>query len=254
MKINRLQISLSFLAFWLGPLLTVLLGFLGFGFYYLCLKPIPFIPLPEEMHFNSAQNLNCTTSEKFPGLSQDISIIKKGKSDYFPRENFGNEMSSKHSVAGWYSKHLLAMEEESLLDINDEDAEVYRFLWLRTFDRPILIKIAKTNYKITFSMKELDGTGGNEPGKISNTNEFSLSDDDFCRILDLIDKANFWQMPIENDVMGNDGAQWVLEGVKDNRYHIVDRWSPREGDFREVCIFLLKLSGRNIDELKDDLY
>ena len=27
-----------------------------------------------------------------------------------------------------------------------------------------------------------------------------------------------------------DGAQWVLEGIKDKQYKIADRWSPQEGD------------------------
>ena len=32
---------------------------------------------------------------------------------------------------------------------------------------------------------------------------------------------------------GVDGAQWLVEGIKDGRYHLVDRWSPTDGPVRQ---------------------
>ena len=31
-------------------------------------------------------------------------------------------------------------------------------------------------------------------------------------------------------MVGVDGAQWIFEGVKDSTYHVVDRWSPDNGE------------------------
>ena len=39
-----------------------------------------------------------------------------------------------------------------------------------------------------------------------------------------------------------DGAQWILEGVRNGKYHVVDRWSPEKGDpVRGIGILALKL-------------
>jgi hypothetical protein len=197
----------------------------------------------------------CVEAKNFPGLSQEISKIKKGKMDYFPKELFGNEMSSKHSVAGWYGKHLRAMEEKSLLDISDKNVEVYRFLWLRSFHHPVFVRVERKGDSINLFSKELDGAGGYEPGKILQINNRSLSEDKWCEFINLIEKAEFWKLPTyQTEEMGNDGAQWILEGVKDNRYHIVDRWTPGKGNYREVGLFLLKLSDFDFDTDKNSLY
>jgi hypothetical protein len=55
--------------------------------------------------------------------------------------------------------------------------------------------------------------------------------------------ANPQYFPVDPQAKrGFDGAQWILEGVKDQKYHVVDRWTPRDGAFREACLYLLKLS------------
>jgi len=44
-----------------------------------------------------------------------------------------------------------------------------------------------------------------------------------------------------------DGDEWVLEGVRDGRYHVVARVSPRNGTYREACLYLLSLSKIEVD-------
>ncbi len=46
-----------------------------------------------------------------------------------------------------------------------------------------------------------------------------------------------------------DGSQWVLEGVRDGRYHVVDRWSPESGLYRETCLILLRFSEIGVDNI-----
>ena len=41
----------------------------------------------------------------------------------------------------------------------------------------------------------------------------------------------------------------VIEGVKKGKYHMVDRWCPEEGAFREAALLLIKLSRLKIDEI-----
>ena len=227
---------------------------IGFGaciLYYF--RPLPEAAKPELV--SAPKAVGCQDSKTFPGLSRKISEIKRGKSDYFPKNLFGNEFSPKDSQAGWYMNQLKAMGEKSLLAASNDGRQIYRFLWLRSFHHPIFIRIEhRSQYEFELFTKELDGAGGYEPGKSLRTGNFNISEEHWFEFLTLLENANYWKMSSANEDLGDDGAEWILEGVKDNHYHIVDRWSPRNGEYREACIYLLKLSGVDVDKLKDDLY
>lgn len=196
------------------------------------------------------KNLNCDKSESFPGKAEEISKIKKGKTDFFPKEIFVMDFFET-----WYGNNLKEMKEESFLKISDKNKEAYRFLWLRSFHHPIFVRIERNQDKYNLVAKEFEGKADIKPGKLLQTDEKTISKEEWCEFIELLEKSDFWNEKTDGfDLNRLDGAQWVLEGVKDNRYHIVDRWSPKQGEFREACIYLLKLSGRDIDELKDDLY
>jgi hypothetical protein len=36
-----------------------------------------------------------------------------------------------------------------------------------------------------------------------------------------------------------DGAQWIIEGARNGTYHIVDRWSPEDGEIRALGLLIL---------------
>jgi len=36
--------------------------------------------------------------------------------------------------------------------------------------------------------------------------------------------------------LGLDGVQWIIEGVKNGNYHIVDHWAPRAGKYWKYSI------------------
>jgi hypothetical protein len=38
---------------------------------------------------------------------------------------------------------------------------------------------------------------------------------------------------------GVDGAQWIIEGVRNKTYHVVDRWSPKDGSVRALGLFIV---------------
>ena len=234
---------------------TFFIGLTIFVFVFLESNSIPKIASPELP--TGQDNQKCYADcidTSFPGLSIKIAELKKGRSRYFPKGNFSGKWEKRDDfVNDWYGSHLRAMGEKSLLAAN-QTAETYRFLWLRTFHHPIFVRIERRDDEINLFTKELDGAGGYEPGKVLRSNKLSIKPEDFCKFLKLLEEANYWNLPIDNDDMGNDGAQWVLEGVRNGRYHAVDRWTPQTGEFREACLFLLKLSGVDTDRLKDDLY
>jgi hypothetical protein len=149
---------------------------------------------------------------------------------------------------GWYGKHLRAMKEPVLCP--DSMRERYRFLWLRTFHRPIAVRVEQRPDDIRLVAKELDGAGGYGPGTIVRDTSFSLPRAQWEEFRHLLSEAQFWQLPAhwppEEGVVGVDGSQWILEGVAGEHYHVVDRWTPehdpRDVAFRRAVLFLLSAS------------
>lgn len=85
-------------------------------------------------------------SESFPGLSEDISKLR---SKFPPKENRNKYGTVGLFMNDWYGSFLKAMGEKSLLKVSINDTEVYRFLWLRTFDHPVFVRVEKE--KIPFN-------------------------------------------------------------------------------------------------------
>ncbi len=200
---------------------------------------------------------DCLKSKSYPGLSRKISELQKGKSGYFPKGTWKDFKTGDNiilsGIDSWYGKYLKAMDEKSLLNVSDEK-EVYRFLWLRTFHHPMFVRVERSGISIQLFSKEFDGAGGYTPGKELRKEHKILDAQQWCEFLSLLEKSKYWQMPSEKNLLVHDGAQWILEGVKDGRYHVVDRNPPDDYDYQEACIYLLKLSGVDTDRLKDELY
>ncbi|MHC5854753.1 hypothetical protein [Nostoc sp.] len=72
------------------------------------------------------------------------------------------------------------------------------------------------------------------------------------RIRQLLDCAEFWEMPSFESSGGLDGERAVLEGVRAGRYHVVDRWSPRGTPYAKLVEFFLKLTLRSPSFLEDN--
>jgi hypothetical protein len=198
---------------------------------------------------------DCVQPKNFPALARKIAGIEKGKSGYFPKNEFTDSWKDADDfVNDWYGKHLRAMGEKSLLDVSDGEAEIYRFLWLRSFDHPVFVRVERHQNKIKLFTKELDGAGGYEPGKVLRSYSRNLDRTEWCEFLKLLRQADYWNLPPKIEEGGADGARWILEGVRENRYHLVDRWSPDAGEYREACLYLLRLSGFEVDKPESDLY
>ena len=50
--------------------------------------------------------------------------------------------------------------------------------------------------------------------------------DQLDQFITLLEKGHFWTTPAELPSTGMDGAEWVMEGVKDGKYRTVVRWCP----------------------------
>lgn len=159
---------------------------------------------------------------------------------------------------GWYGKHLRAAGEEGLCRLG-AGAEVYRFTWLRTWHGTVVVRVERRGDQVTLHARQLDGAGGYEPGQLVVNRSIQLGAGEWERLRVLLDSAAFWSpaTPTEQPTDGLDGARWVLEGTRGNRYRAVDRWSPDETGpdrhIRAVGLYLLHLA-RLMPSDPEDVY
>lgn len=173
----------------------------------------------------------------------------RAQTQYFPPHAFCRKGETEHCER-WYAPHLQAMGEPSLWELStSQSIESYRFLWLRTFNRPVSARLTIANDGSgQLSIKVLSGSGGYKPGHLIQNQTIEVSKDSVDHFLQLLDKAVFWSAPTEeeNGTVGCDGAQWIMEAAKVGQYHVVDRWSPDDGPYRRAAVFLaINLGGLN---------
>jgi hypothetical protein len=163
---------------------------------------------------------------------------------YFPPRAFSDNPTLDTGVRRWYSKCLNALDEPSLWAApKNSERQRYRFLWLRTWDHPISVRVDRNDDETaTLTLKVTTGSGGYEPGKLDIVRTKKLSKEEFDAIADRFTASGFWTMASTVPSSGRDGAQWVLEAAKSGRYSFVDRWSPKEGAIRDLALHILQLS------------
>jgi hypothetical protein len=162
----------------------------------------------------------------FAMLLLSLSSGGRPTTQYFPEHAFCRPKESG-SCERWYTAPLKAMAEPSLFETSrDPSIESYRFLWLRTFHQPVSarLEIAKDGAG-ELTVKVLSGKGGYGLGHLVKNRTIKISKDSVLHFLGLLEKADFWNSPTEeqtNDIQ-LDGAQWIMEGVKEGRWWIGGR-------------------------------
>jgi len=173
---------------------------------------------------------------------------------FFPREivdKDGHEFNAK-----WYSSELEALREPSLFaQVNTSAPESYRFLWLRSFHHPIAIRMdIHSDGTSTLTAKMAVGGGCYDSCALLLNKIYTISKEETQSSLQRVDKAGFWSAPtLAEEETGSDGARWIIEGVKNGQYHVVDRWSPANGVARELgLMFAFGLARLQLS--KDEIY
>lgn len=174
------------------------------------------------------------------------------QSQYFPKGTFAEQGDAEAFVVTWYSHALKSLEEPSLWELsrNDKHAVVYRFLWLRSFHHSVAIRInIASDGTAEVVTKVSSGAGGYDPGRLIENQTKKLSALRVKNLLEQVKSANFWKLPTEdnNAPRGDDGAEWILEGIQQGRYHVVERWTPSKGTYHDLCwSFVSDLAGLSI--------
>jgi hypothetical protein len=189
-------------------------------------------------------------------------------------------------LLNWFSSALYAAEEPILHNYY-LGHDIYRFLWLRSFHRPVVFSLHKNGDQVWMTTKmldkqpnfmemvyvhhdhpEIDTDGNIELAELDQPNGLvidsistadrkativlnetkQLSKREWEEFEQLLIDCSYWSLEPHVERMGLDGSEWTLEAHLKNRYWLVNRWSP-EGDIRRAGEYLIVKSG-----LKEDIY
>jgi hypothetical protein len=235
MKRVFLRLGIAFVTFTLGVSVTAIYR----------LFPMPDVTLPAVTKVN--RNYSC-----FPGLAVRVNKSSEQK-EFFSPVALSESAWSAQFLKDWYSRHLQSMGELPLTALLDEE-ESYRFLWLRSFHRPVVVHVWRSGGGYFIVAKRLNGHGGYGPGTMDLYWARSLSENDWDAFQLQLEHSTYWQMQTEDRSFMTDGAQWIMESYREGHYHVVGRQSPQTGAYREACLFLLRQSGLLAETPADEVY
>jgi hypothetical protein len=163
-------------------------------------------------------------------------LVPNGSEYFFPRGTFLESSPPRwrrpmdaHMRAG-FSATLRQLDEPSF-SCRNRAAQQFRFLWVRAFQRPLAIRILlPTDPAFAASVHLTD-----EPAR-------PLMPGEQRELIAAFERTEFWTMPTFKDAVGLDGASWVVEARLNGHYHVVDRWSPSPGPFRDLGLMFMRVA------------
>jgi len=169
---------------------------------------------------------------------------------------YDNRMLIAANRNSYFSDHLQGFEEPLIYSRND-DTEIYRFLWMRSFDEPFVIRMEKTKEEQYVIVKKKNGISGGQLGEIVMNDTIPLSESQWADFVDVLNESDFWETPSieKTEQLINDGAYWIVEGRLHDKYHVVYRHSPsryRDPKFRQLGLYMLELC--NLDLTDSEIY
>ena len=120
--------------------------------------------------------------------------------------------------------------------------EAYGLTWIPSFHESVMVRVWRTGDRYFMRAKQLDGRDWLN-GRVKETNARALTVAEWHDLLTLLNRNSFLDLPSTIDeVLPNDGAAWLVDGVRAKEYHWVRRRVPNE-QFAEIAKHLIRLSG-----------
>jgi hypothetical protein len=191
--------------------------------------------------------VSCVSAHPQSESDQVRGVAQEPAQQYFPVGVFGQD---EYKVR-WYTSLLAAMKEPSLFETSRK-AEITEYRLLMDLN----------DRALSFRLELLvDGTGelsvarvilhSGKPESVLLNDRVPVSAERAREFLTLLQKADFLNAATEekdDKLSALDGTHWVLEGVENRKYHVVDRLSSKGTDLVRSCIFLMALTPRSLDE------
>ncbi len=177
--------------------------------------------------------------------------------EFFPGERFSDRQDGTDLWKGWFASSLQAFGEPCLPPGAPGPDEAYRFLWIRSFDPHLVVRLERWGERMFVVSKvgeermlHRQGPPG-QPSVVFGPIEVNA--EATRRFVEALESSGFWGLPTRGGLEGgSDGAEWVLEGWREGRYHVVSVWSPVHGGayvrFADACMELVRLAGAQVDD------
>lgn len=177
---------------------------------------------------------SCTYSEAKRSECSDTS----SDAYYFPPGSSGFPAGSDLDIFDRkrFSQALRTMSEPSL-SCQEPSGESYRFLIAS--ERSVAVRVTEDH-----GAGHLVGVEITEaPVNVKQRVQKSLTRAQWIEVKEAVTALDFWRMPSEEkDCCGADGETWIIEGRRGSKYHVVRRWSPRNGAIQR-WLSLMKWAG-----------
>jgi hypothetical protein len=164
---------------------------------------------------------------------------------YYPERTFDARRSDMdESFRHGFATDLAAMNELSLSCGPSKEREIYRLLFLPTFNHPVAVRITDTASGIVLESTELSGESGYYPGMVFEHKRIQLNERAWKELKTSIAASMFWSSTTSVEAMiGIDGDLWIIEGRKGQEYHAVGRFHPKGTSFGDLGQMFFKLAG-----------
>jgi hypothetical protein len=215
------------------------------------------IPAPNgRVSFNGVAPGNYQISATYPGFRDEIAsdiVVVEGKTtelkiklERAPPKVADFRLYQTLRDGQLYSKPLTEIGQQLLCSQPiPQSREWYRFMWVPTFKHPAFLRVdVDRDGTGTLLTHVWAGEGGYEWGK-SAKNARKLTLEEESDLFETLADIGFWTLPSEVERPPNevvlDGTEWLIEGVKDGKCHVVTRYSSPLTELFEIQ-FLVKVA------------
>ncbi|PUZ19333.1 hypothetical protein GA0116948_1292 [Chitinophaga costaii] len=168
--------------------------------------------------------LLCVTQLACLEKSRKIEVMADKFSPLIPNDTsvqYFSQDTTSGSYGSWTDDILFKLREPVLKKYTGR-GEFIRFIWLRSFENPIVIRVNKFTDTIYANIKEFD-ISSEQKGIIKDT-IINLGAKDWNDFVGTLTKNGFWNNPSENPSDAKDGVIWYLESSVGRHYKLVEGW------------------------------
>ena len=231
-------------------------------------EQLPFLKYPViqlSTYLNDTNTISFYKKFSYQANTNAQGILVSNKHNwYFPIEPFlrdstkwindykidiNQELRSVNFMLDWFSEEL-AWFKEPMLSAGYK-GKVYRFLWLRSFDAPVVIRMQKIKRNITIYWKIPRFTDSLHTTQSAVEFKKSLAVWQWKKFEKSLTIIDYWSM-ISEDYLSSatDGAIWLLEAAINGKYKVTERSGYIYPKYTKCLKYLINLTDLNLPENK----
>jgi hypothetical protein len=178
-----------------------------------------------------SRKIEITTDKFKPLIPNDTSV-----------QYFSYDTASR--FYGSWADDILFKLKEPVLEKYAGMGEFIRFIWLRSFENPVVIRVNKFTDTIYANIKELD-ISSEQKGILKDT-IINLGAKEWNDFVGTLAKNGFWNNALETNSNAQDGVTWYLESKVGEHYKLVEGWddgrltSPSLRSYLDPLIYFAK--------------